>query len=96
MAAGVTGVWDYFTRLPSRSMSRRLARWHALTNAVATLLFMASLFLRWRMRGAWATPRWPFVLSALGVGLMGLGSYVGALIDFPRFTTPPRSTSARR
>ena len=95
LAAGVTGLWDYYRRLPRRSTSRRIARWHALANGTATLLFVISLALRWSMRGAWATPRWPFVLSALGVALMGLGSYVGAMVDFPRFTTTPRSPSDR-
>jgi uncharacterized membrane protein len=94
-AAAVTGLWDYLTRLPSGSTSRRLARWHALANGAATLLFVSSLVLRWQLRGAWATPRWPFVLSGLGVALLGLGSYVGAMIDFPRFTTSPRSPGGR-
>jgi uncharacterized membrane protein len=94
-AAIVTGIWDYVTRLPRRSTARSVARWHALANGAATLLFVISLVLRCRVRGAWATPRWPFVLSALGVALMGLGSYVGAMIDFPRFTTSLRSPDDR-
>jgi uncharacterized membrane protein len=94
-AAVATGLWDYLTRLPAGSTSRRLGRWHALANGTATLLFVSSLVLRWQQRGAWATPRWPFVLSGLGVALIGLGSYVGTMIDFPRFTTSPRSPSGR-
>jgi uncharacterized membrane protein len=95
VAAAVTGWWDYARRLPKRSTSRRVARWHALASGLAMLLFLISLALRWQMRGAWATPRWPFVLSGLGVALMGLGSYVGGLIDFARFTTTPRSPTVR-
>jgi uncharacterized membrane protein len=90
-----TGLWDYLRRLQPRSTSRQLARWHAAAHTLSMLLFAVSLYLRWTMRGAWATPRWPFVLSALGVALMGLGSYVGGLVEYPRFTTPPRSSNVR-
>jgi uncharacterized membrane protein len=91
VAAVVTGLRDYVIRLERHSTARSLARWHALAHGAAMVLFLISLGLRVKLRGAWATPRWPFVLSALGVALMGLGSYVGAMIDFPRFTTSPRS-----
>src|SRR5262245_27790055 len=52
VAAAVTGIWDYFTRLPRGSTARRIARWHALANATTTALFAVSLALRWPMRGA--------------------------------------------
>jgi uncharacterized membrane protein len=94
LAAALTGLWGYRARLPPRSTARRLARWHALAIGTATLLFVSSLVLRWQQRGAWATPRWPFVLSGLGVALLGLGSYVGAMIGVD-VTTSPRSRAGR-
>jgi len=95
-AAAVTGVWDYLKRLPPGSTARRIARWHALANATATALFVASLVLRWPARGALATPRGPFVLSALGVALLGVASYLGGLCDYEyAVTTRHRSPDAR-
>jgi uncharacterized membrane protein len=95
VAAAVTGLWDYVTRLGPRSPARRLARWHALANGAATVLFVASLLLRLGRRGAWATPRLPFVLSALGVALLGLGTYVGGMIELAPLTTSLRSPGDR-
>jgi uncharacterized membrane protein len=83
VAAGlsaVAGLWDYRTQLERRSNGRRLARWHALINVVAVLLFAAGLGDRWAARGAEVTPRVPFILSALGVVLLGVSSYVGGVI----------------
>ncbi len=95
-AATVTGLWDYYTRLPPASTARRLARWRALVNALATALFVASIALRWPARGAAATPRGPFVLSALGVALLGVASYLGGLVDYAwAATTRRRSPDAR-
>jgi uncharacterized membrane protein len=96
LAAAVTGAWDYARRLPPASRARRLARWHALADAAATTLFAASLAMRWHWRGALATPRVPFVLSALGVALMAVGSYLGGLCDYQyAITTRRRSPDAR-
>jgi uncharacterized membrane protein len=95
-AAIVTGAWDYFTRLPAASTARRYARWRAFANAVATALFAASLALRWPMRGAPATPRAPFVLSALGLAVVGVASWLGGLVDYEyTATTRRRSPDAR-
>jgi uncharacterized membrane protein len=94
VAAGVTGLWDYVTRLPARSSPRRLARWHALANLAATALFVASLVLRWPARGASSTPRLPFVLSAVGLALLGIASYLGGLTTYEDITTRPRSPGA--
>jgi uncharacterized membrane protein len=90
VAATVTGVWDYYARLPPASTPRRIARWHALVNFVATALFAASLTLRWSARGAAATPRGPFVLSALGVAVLGVASYLGGLVDYELAATTRR------
>jgi uncharacterized membrane protein len=95
VAAAVTGLWDYVTRLVPRSASRRLARWHALANGAATTLFVLSLLLRWPTRGAMATPRLPFVLSGVGVALLGVASYLGGLTTYEaELTTRPRSPNA--
>jgi uncharacterized membrane protein len=96
VAAAVTGLWDYVTRLRPRSSARRVARWHALANATATALFVASLLVRWHVRGAPATPRVPFVLSALGVAVLGVASYLGGLVGYEHaLTTRPRSADDR-
>jgi uncharacterized membrane protein len=90
MASAVTDARDYFVRLPAASPARRLARWHALANLAATALFVASLALRWQVRGAPATPRAPFVLSALGVAVLGIASYLGGLVDYEAAATTRR------
>lgn len=95
-AAAVTDARDYFTRLPPASSARRLARWHAAANLVATTLFAGSLALRWPTRGAVATPRGPFVLSALGLAVVGIASYLDGLIEYEyAATTRRRSPDAR-
>jgi uncharacterized membrane protein len=90
LAAAVTDARDYFARLPPASSARRLARWHALVNAAAMALFAVSLALRWSARGAAATPRGPFVLSALGVAVLGVASYLGGLVDYEAAATMRR------
>ena len=94
-AAAATGLWDYLTRLAPRSPARRLARWHALANATAVAVFVTSLALRWPARGALATPRVPFVLSAVGVALLGLAAYIGGLTSYQaEVTRRPQSPDA--
>src|SRR5262249_48712330 len=79
--AAATGVRDFFL-LPSHSIVRRIGRWHALLNAAATALFSVSLWLRFQARGAPVTPRWPFVLSALGIVVLGISGYLGGVMVF--------------
>ncbi len=88
--AAATEAWDYRTRLAPGSTARRIARWRALANLVATALFVGSLALRWSARGAAATPRWPFVLSALGVAVLALASYLDGLVDWEYVATMRR------
>jgi len=96
LAAAVTGAWDYTRRLPPGSRARSFARWHGLVDGAATALFAVSLALRWSARGATATPRVPFVLSAVGVALMAVGSWLGGLADYEdAATTRRRSPDAR-
>jgi uncharacterized membrane protein len=96
VAAGLSDAWDYRTRLLPSSSARRIARWRALANLVASALFVASLALRWSARGAIATPRWPFVLSACGVAVLGVASYLDGLVDYQyAATTRHRSPDAR-
>jgi len=96
LAAAIADARDYFVRLPEASSARRLARWHALANLAATTLFVASLAMRWTARGAPATPRGPFVLSALGLAVLGVASYLGGLVDYEAAaTTRRRSPDAR-
>jgi uncharacterized membrane protein len=96
LAAGVTEAWDYRTRLLPGSSARRIARWHGLANLVATALFVASLALRLHERGAITTARGPFVLSALGVAVLGVASWLGGLVDWQyAATTRRRSPDAR-
>ncbi len=96
LVAGGASARDYFVRLPPASSARRIARWQALANVAATALFVASLWLRWPARGLPATPRAPFVLSALGVAVLGVASYLGGLVDYAwAATTRRRSPDAR-
>ncbi|HXU67895.1 MAG TPA: DUF2231 domain-containing protein [Polyangia bacterium] len=92
LAAGVTEAWDYRTRLSPGSPARRFARWHGVANLVATALFVASLALRAHERGAVATPRGPFVLSALGVAVLGVASWIGGLVDWEYAATTRRQS----
>jgi len=91
-AASVTEARDYFARLPPASSARRLARWHALANIVATVLFVASLSLRVGARGAAATPLGPCVLSGLGVAVLGIASWLAGLVDYEYAATTRRQS----
>jgi uncharacterized membrane protein len=95
-AASITELWDYYTRLEPGSIARRLARWHGLANLAATALFVASLAMRWSARGATATPRGPFVASALGVAVLGVASYLGGLVDWEHAATTRRQSPDAR
>jgi uncharacterized membrane protein len=93
--AAATGVRD-FLHLPKAGVVRRIGRWHAALNAVSMLLFFVSFCLRFRARGAAVTPPWPFVLSALGVVVIGFSGYLGGVMVFNhgagmRLTTSHRS-----
>ena len=90
LVAGVSEARDYFARLPPASSARRIARWQGLANLAATALFAASLWLRWPARGAPATPRVPFVLSALGVAILGVASYLAGLVEYAYAATTRR------
>jgi uncharacterized membrane protein len=79
--AAAAGVSD-FLRLPRGTMVRRIGRWHATLNGLATALFSVSLGLRFRARAALVTPHWPFVLSALGVVVIGFSGYLGGVMVY--------------
>jgi uncharacterized membrane protein len=96
VAAAVTALWDYYMRLAPGSTARRFARWHALANLIATALFVASLAMRWSVRGVASTPRGPFVASALGVAVLGLASYLGGLVDYEYAATTRRQSPDAR
>jgi len=76
----LAGIRDYFVILPRKSAMRGLARYHGALNLLATALFAVGLMHRWRLRGALVTPPWPFVLSALGVVVLGVAGYLGGVI----------------
>ena len=78
--AAVAGVRDYFVILPRGSRVRRIGRWHLFLNIVATALFSVSLWMRFTKRGALVTPSWPFVLSALGIVVIGISGYLGGVM----------------
>jgi uncharacterized membrane protein len=92
LAATVTGWRDYAVRLPPRSTARRIARWHAAFNTAALLLFAVSLVVRWPLRGVATTPRLPFVLSACGVAILAVASYLGGLVDYEYVVTTRRQS----
>jgi len=92
LAVAVGEARDYVARLPPASSARRIARWQALANLAATALFAASLWLRWPARGAAETPRAPFVLSALGVAVLAVASYLGGLVEYAYAATTRRQS----
>ena len=73
-----------------------MARWHGLVNLAAIALFVACLALRFSARGAPATPRAPFVLSALGVAVLAVASYLGGLVDYEAAATMRRQSPDAR
>jgi uncharacterized membrane protein len=80
--AAATGARDFVRLLPRRSAIRRIGRFHIALNLCALGLFAIGLAERWQERGAQVTPRWPFVLSALGVALLGISGYLGGVMVF--------------
>jgi uncharacterized membrane protein len=92
--AMLTGLHD-FRQLPRASTVRRIGRWHAALNLVATALFTVSFILRCRARGALVTPSWPLFLSALGVVLLGISGYLGGVMVFT-YGALTRSRRSRR
>jgi uncharacterized membrane protein len=88
VAAAVSGLCSYALNLRPVSTARRLARWHALLHGTSMALFIASIGARLSSRGSWATPRVPFVLSALGLALLGVGGYLGGMTAFESQRTP--------
>jgi uncharacterized membrane protein len=76
-AAAVTfGLLDYVT-MRSGSTIKRVATRHALTQVTAAVLFIVNFAIRWGDRHlAEAKPLW-IVLDVVGVGLVGLGAYLG-------------------
>src|SRR5438067_485478 len=78
--AGALGARDFSRFLPPSSPVRRIGRYHALLNLLAVGLFAIGLVVRFQVRGATATPPWPFVLSAVGVALLGISGYLGGVM----------------
>jgi len=98
LPAAVTGARDYARRLAPRSPARRLGRWHAASNALGVALFACSWLARRHAppnSATGATPRLPFVLSALGVAVEGVAGYLGGVLMW-NLARATRSARSRR
>jgi len=82
VAAAVPGIIDWLAIKDQKV--KRIADWHARLNIIALVVFAASLYLRMRM-GAHLVNygmKIPFLLSLLGVVLIGISSWLGGALSF--------------
>lgn len=76
LAAALTGALDY-NRIPDGSPARRVGLLHGGLNVVAFTLFAVNLWMRATELNAITTPTTPVVISAIGVALIGISSWLG-------------------
>jgi uncharacterized membrane protein len=100
--AAVAGVLDY-AHIEAGAKARRVGLIHAGLNVLALAVFGVAVFARRELLGATSTPIPMFVLSAVGVALVGASSYLGGQMVYDlgvnvrplaapleRVTLPPR------
>jgi nitrite reductase/ring-hydroxylating ferredoxin subunit/uncharacterized membrane protein len=74
--AAVPGLADY-TSIRRDHPARVTATWHMVLNVTAVVLYAISLGLRWGRLDLQRVPVWPFVLSILGLVVIGISGYLG-------------------
>lgn len=72
IVAAVPGLIDYFS-IEEKEMSRIATR-HMIANLIAVAIFALNLWLRFRLE---EDTKIPFLLSLVGVALIGLGGWLG-------------------
>jgi uncharacterized membrane protein len=72
IVAAIPGLIDYFS-INEKEMSR-IATLHMIVNLIAVVVFALNLWLRFRLE---EDTNIPFFLSLLGVGLIGVGGWLG-------------------
>jgi uncharacterized membrane protein len=70
--AAVPGLIDYFS-IDEKEMGQ-IATYHMVVNVTATVIFGLNLWLRFRLD---ETSKIPFLLTLVGVGLIGFGGWLG-------------------
>jgi len=74
--AAVPGLADY-TTIRADHPARRIATWHMIFNIAAVALYAISLGLRWGQLDLARTPALPFMLSIVGILIIGVSGYLG-------------------
>ena len=72
IVAAIPGFIDYFS-IKEKEMSR-IATFHMIVNLIAVVVFTLNLWLRFRLE---EDTKIPFLLSLLGVALIGVGGWFG-------------------
>jgi uncharacterized membrane protein len=82
LAAAVPGLID-FLGLRDRQV-KTIARWHAIINVLALVIFATSLYLRMRAGAPMVNYRLqiPFLLSLVGVGLITISGWLGGELAY--------------
>lgn len=103
LAAALPGFVD-FLGLRQREV-KRLARWHAILNVLALVIFAASFYLRTRAGAPMVDYhlRIPFLLSLLGVILITISGWLGGELAYkhgvgvtPQHDTPEEERAKER
>ena len=72
IVAAIPGLIDYFS-IDEREMNR-IATFHMIVNLIAVVVFALNLWLRFRLED---DTKIPFLLSLVGVALIGVGGWLG-------------------
>ena len=82
IAAAVPGIIDWLAIKDSQV--KRVANWHARLNIIALIVFAVSLYLRMNAGSRWVGKHLtiPFLLSLLGVVLIGISGWLGGELAY--------------
>jgi uncharacterized membrane protein len=77
LLAAVPGIIDWLAIKDPEV--KKIGNWHARLNIIALIIFAISLYLRTRYGASWVGGGWtiPFLLSLLGVILIGISGWLG-------------------
>ena len=103
IAAAVPGIIDWLS-IKDRQVTK-IANWHARLNIIALIVFAISLYLRMHAGSPWVGKHLtiPFLLSLLGVVLIGISSWLGGELAYkygvgvaPQHDTPEEEAAKVR